>query len=104
MGSVSALAEAGVPRPKRPLETLAVDKVEMSSADQKHPQILRCKYSCSGVAEELRDWREAFTIDMAKTLCRHSTKDRYSVAILAAGGLLDTLAAIRAGLLPIWGS
>ena len=32
------------------------------------------------------------------------TKDKYSVAILACGDLLDTLAAIRAGLLPIWGS
>ena len=32
------------------------------------------------------------------------TEDKYSVAILACGGLLDTLAAIRAGLLPIWGS
>ena len=32
------------------------------------------------------------------------TEDKYSVAILACGDLLDTLAAIRAGLLPIWGS
>ena len=44
------------------------------------------------------------TIDNAKHMCRYSTTDKYSVAVLACGGLLDTLAAIRAGLSPIWGS
>ena len=34
-----------------------------------------------------------------KALCRHSTTDKYSVAILASGGLLDTLSSIRAGLI-----
>ena len=29
---------------------------------------------------------------------------KYSVAILASDGLLDTLAAVRAGLMPIWAS
>ena len=61
-------------------------------------------YSCKGVAEELATWREQLTIDNAKHLCRYSTTDKYSVAVLASGGLLDTLAAIRAGLIPIWGS
>ena len=37
-------------------------------------------------------------------MCRQSTEDKYSVAVLACGGMLDTLAAIRAGLIPIWGS
>jgi site-specific DNA-cytosine methylase len=37
-------------------------------------------------------------------MCRQSTTDKYSVAVLASGGLLDTLAAIRSGLMPIWGS
>ena len=61
-------------------------------------------YSCEGVAEELASWREQLTIDKAKQLCRQSTKSKYSVAILACGGMLDTLAAIQAGLIPIWGS
>lgn len=43
-------------------------------------------------------------ITKAKELCRNNTEDKYSVAILASGGLLDTLGAIRAGLMPIWGS
>ena len=62
--------------------------------------------NCSdeSVANELAIWREQFTIDTAKQLCRYNTEDKYSVAVLASGGLLDTLAAIRAGLLPIWGS
>jgi site-specific DNA-cytosine methylase len=37
-------------------------------------------------------------------MCRYSTTDKYSVAVMASGGLLDTIAAIRAGLTPIWGS
>ena len=49
-------------------------------------------------------WREQFTIDEAKHMCRYSTTDKYSVAVMASGGLLDTIAAIRAGLTPIWGS
>ena len=53
---------------------------------------------------ELKLWREPFTINMAKQACRHNNRDKCSVAILASGGLLDTLAAIRAGLTPIWGS
>ena len=61
-------------------------------------------YSNEGVANELATWREELTIDKAKALCRQSNEDKYSVAILASGGLLDTLAAIRAGLIPIWGS
>jgi site-specific DNA-cytosine methylase len=55
------------------------------------------------VAEELASWREQFTINLAKEKCRHSTQDKYSVGIIASGGLLDTLAAIRSGLMPIWG-
>jgi hypothetical protein len=55
------------------------------------------------VAAELASWREQLTITKAKQMCRGSTQDKYSVAVIATGGLLDTLAAIRAGLLPIWG-
>ena len=55
------------------------------------------------VAEELMSWREQFTINLAKEECRHSRQDKYSVGIIACGGLLDTMAAIRSGLMPIWG-
>ena len=56
------------------------------------------------MANELATWREQFNIDKAKQSCRQSAHDKYSVAVMACGGLLDTLAAIRAGLAPIWGS
>ena len=55
------------------------------------------------MAEELASWRDQLTICKAKQLCRNSTQDKYSVAVIATGGLLDTLAAIRSGLMPIWG-
>ena len=62
----------------------------------------RLAYCCVGMKEELHEWRSLLTINMAKRLCCSSKIEKYSVAILASGGLLDTLAAIRAGLLPIW--
>jgi site-specific DNA-cytosine methylase len=61
-------------------------------------------YSNEGMVTELANWREELSITKAKQLCRSSTEQKYSVAVLACGGLLDTLAAIRAGLMPIWGS
>ena len=56
------------------------------------------------MAKELNEWRECFTINDAKDACRNIEQDKYSVAVLASGGLLDTLSAIRAGMCPIWGS
>ena len=56
------------------------------------------------VKEELRRFREGFGIEDAKRKCRRSTEDQYSVAIATSGGCLCTLAAIRAGFHPIWGS
>ena len=61
-------------------------------------------YQCRGVEGELRAWRNKFDITTAKDMCRSIQTDKYSVAILASGGLLDTLSAIRAGMCPIWGS
>ena len=49
-------------------------------------------------------FRNQFSIEQAKQLCRTNDTDKYSVGILATGGCLCTLAAIRAGLFPIWGS
>ena len=62
------------------------------------------KWSCEGVKEELAMFRNQFSIEQAKQLCRTNDTDKYSVGILATGGCLCTLAAIRAGLFPIWGS
>lgn len=61
-------------------------------------------YQCEGMAEELRIWRDQYTITDYKDMCRHLADDKYSVAIAASGGCLDTLASIRAGLFPVWGS
>ena len=56
------------------------------------------------MAEQLAKERAEFTIAEAKAKCRHLIEDAYSVAIAATGGCLDTLAAIKAGFFPIWGS
>lgn len=62
------------------------------------------KYQCAGVAEELRKWREQIRITDIKKISRQCDQDRYSVAVLASGGGLDTIAAVRAGMAPVWGS
>ena len=74
----------------------------MANTAEKEQQ--RLAYCCVGMKDELHEWRSLLTIDMAKKLCRSSKIEKYSVAILASGGLLDTLAAVRAGLMPIWAS
>ena len=56
------------------------------------------------IKNELRQWREKHTITNTKEKCRNTSEDRYSVAVIASGGLLDTIAAIQSGLQPIWGS
>ena len=50
---------------------------------------------------ELRDWREAFTINQAKPTARHY-EAQFTVAVLSSGGCVDTISAIRAGYKPIW--
>ncbi len=35
---------------------------------------------------------------------RIESQDGYSVAVLGSGGLLDTIAAVRAGFIPVWGT
>ena len=57
-----------------------------------------------GVADELRRWRNASSIRHVKSKISNGAKDAYSIASLASGGMLDILAAIRAGFHPIWGS
>ena len=56
------------------------------------------------IKHELRQSREKHTITNTKEKCRDTSEDRYSVDVIASGGLLDTIAAIQSGLQPIWGS
>ena len=51
-------------------------------------------------AESMRQWREAFTVEDAKRAARDIT-DKYTVAVMASGGCVDTISAIRAGFKPI---
>ena len=53
---------------------------------------------------KLTKWRRAFSIERAKTYARQRSKNDFTCAILHSGGCLDTIAAIRAGFKPIWGS
>jgi site-specific DNA-cytosine methylase len=55
----------------------------------------------SDYADSSKRWREAFTIDKAK---QQTSKGRSTVAVLFSGGCIDTLAAIRSGFQPIWGT
>ena len=55
------------------------------------------------MARKLSDWRESFTLTQAKQACRKVT-NAYSCSVLCSGGCLDTLAAIRSGFVPIWGT
>ena len=56
------------------------------------------------MADELKAWRNQFSVEDLKFKIRESTKDRHSFAGVGTGGLLCTIAAARAGLYPLWGS
>ena len=56
------------------------------------------------MAEELAEWRERYSINDLKLMCREIIEDRHSMACIGTGGLLCNMAAVRAGLFPIWGS
>ena len=57
----------------------------------------------TGVAAELREWRNSHDIDWYKKQCRKYMPS-YSVGVFSSGGCCDTLAAIRASFTPVWGS
>ncbi len=59
---------------------------------QQQNQKQQRKTTVQSVAEDLADWREQLTISRAKEMCRESTTAKYCVAVIASGGLLDTLA------------
>ena len=62
-------------------------------------------YQCKGVTQELESWRESIQIEDMISICKHPRRqDQLTAAILASGGLLDTMAAIRSGFKVIWGS
>ena len=56
----------------------------------------------SSMKRSLERWRNSFS--MRDAMYRCMTIATFSVAILCAGGLLDTVAAVRAGFLPVWGT
>ena len=51
---------------------------------------------------ELEAWRNAAS--MAELRDKIESQEGYSVAVLGSGGLLDTIAAVRAGFIPVWGT
>ena len=59
----------------------------------------------SAVSEQLEQWRDSFTVQMAKDKCRSTgSSTAFTVAVLGSGGCVDTLTAIRAGWTPVWGT
>ena len=55
----------------------------------------------SEAAREFHTWRNTHTIKDIKDMAR-DTQTRPTVAVLATGGCIDTIAAIKAGFKPVW--
>jgi site-specific DNA-cytosine methylase len=53
--------------------------------------------------KDLQQWRDAYPVSQAQEDCAR-VKDSYSCGIFSSGGCLDTLAAIRCGFTPKWGT
>ena len=54
-------------------------------------------------AQEFAEWRNRFSVSMAKQQCR-KVRRSYSCGIFSSGGLLCTMSAIRSGFTPRWGT
>ena len=54
-------------------------------------------------AQEFNEWRNRFSVSMAKQQCR-KVRRSYSCGIFSSGGLLCTISAIRSGFTPRWGT
>ena len=52
--------------------------------------------------KQLEEWRNSFTIQLAKQIQRTKGNSKYSMAVFCSGGCLDTLAGIRAGFKAVW--
>ena len=77
---------------------VSIKSVQLSQSNDKLINRI-IDHQVKGVAKELLDWRNDLSIDAARDKCQDLTIDRYSIAIMATGGLGDTLAAIREGFL-----
>jgi site-specific DNA-cytosine methylase len=62
------------------------------------------RHESHGVGAELKNWRQGISIRSIKSQIANGKQDSYSLGVLASGGMLDTIAAVRAGFHPIWGS
>jgi len=82
---------------------VSIKSVQLSQSNDKLINRI-IDHQVKGVAKELLDWRNDLSIDAARDKCQDLTVDRYSIAIMATGGLGDTLAAIREGFQPIIGT
>ena len=60
-------------------------------------------FRCEKMSDSYEKWRNDFTVAKAKARCRKVRKS-YSVGVLSSGGLLCTMAAIRNGFTPKWGT
>ena len=49
-------------------------------------------------------WRQQLPMEAARTFCRSTNNRNPTVGVFSSGGCLDTLAAIRSGFRPIWGT
>ena len=58
---------------------------------------------CTHMRDEFRKWRNKFSIQHAKDLCK-KVRASFSCAVFSSGGLLDTIAAIRCGFTPKYGA
>ena len=77
------------------------NQLDMSSGRGSAKAISEIASQNSTTAIELAEWRNSFTIKMAKAESRNN-KSNWTVGILCSGGCLDTLASIRAGFVPIY--
>ena len=84
---------------------IAFVRYRQSSLEKKSRGDNTSKYQCKGVKQELESWRESIQIEDMINICKHPRRqNQLTAAILASGGLLDTMAAIRSGFKIIWGS
>jgi site-specific DNA-cytosine methylase len=56
------------------------------------------------LVRKLALWRREFSIKKAKEMVKQKYGANITCAVLCSGGCLDTLAAMRAGFQPVWGS
>ena len=81
--------------------TLANNRVKTTVSESKPSKSSQSKDPGKGVEEELRTWRDKFTVEDAKFKSRQGVPT-YSAGVFCSGGCLDTLALIRSGFQPQW--